>query len=229
MRTRSGRYSNWNQIVGVWSPSLVVSVSTVCVMTSVRRRRRQRFVRYAAHLAPITVLASGAAALVAGGWWPVAGTAAAVAISMVLAAIVLRLDRRLRIDVAALRAKLAAEYGSEQARHSGEHRSFSNHMVSLLDAASVRISVLRRRVDSLEREVATTRFLQATPSAPPVSTELEMLPASAAEWTDIWPELAEAPTVVDLIKWDERARSELLSEGIDEADTGDETEQRRSA
>jgi hypothetical protein len=202
-------------------------------MTSARRRRHQRSVRYAAYVAPVAVIASTAAAVVVGGWWLWAGSAFAALISLILAGVVLKLDRRWRTDVAATRAALAAEYAKEQAQYSDEHRSFTNHMVSLLDAASVRISVLRRRVDSLEREIAISRFAQSTPPSPRLDEQqtesvADTVAEPVAEWTDLWPDLADAPTVVDLIKWDEKTRAEIFAE--DDADQRDEGEpQQRTA
>jgi hypothetical protein len=195
-------------------------------MKSARRRRRQRSLRYAAYFAPVVVVVSTVAAIVGGRQWLWAGAFTAVLVSLALAMIVLKLDRRWRSDVAATRAAMAAEYATEQTRYTDEHRSFTSHMVSLLDAASVRISVLRRRVDSLEREIAISRFAQATPPAPRV--DQSSLVETASEWSDLWPDLAEAPTVVDLIKWDEKTRAEIF--GDDDVDERDEDEpQQRTA
>lgn len=142
------------------------------------------------------------------GWWLIGGLAGAVLISGLLGALVLHLDRRTRTAVAATRAKLAASHNADLARYAAEHRSFTEHMAGLLDAASVRVSVLRRRVDGLEREVATTRFLQRT--RPVLAHELEAYSKKSAtkEWTELWPDLSDAPTVVDFVAWDQRSGTE---------------------
>ena len=173
-----------------------------------RRRRGLTLVRLAAYASPIIVLASAFVAAALQGWWLIAGLATAVLVSGLLALIVLDLERRTRTAVAATRAKLAIQNNADQARYAEEHRSFSEHMISLLDGASVRIAVLRRRVDSLEREIATTRFLQRT--RPVLAHELSAFSKKsvAKEWPEVWPDLAEAPTVVDFVAWDQRSRAE---------------------
>jgi hypothetical protein len=173
-----------------------------------RRRRGLTLVRLAAYASPIVVLASAFAAASLQGWWLIAGLATAILVSGSLAAIVLYLERRTRTAVAATRAKMASQHNADHARYSEEHRSFTAHMISLLDGASVRIAVLRRRVDSLEREIATTRFLQQT--RPVLAHELSAFSKKsvARQWPEMWPDLAEAPTVVDFVAWDQRSRTE---------------------
>jgi hypothetical protein len=125
---------------------------------------------------------------------------------------VLHLERRTRTAVAATRAKLAASHNVDMARYADEHRSFTEHLVGLLDTASVRVSVLRRRVDVLEREIATTRFLQRT--RPVLAHELEAYSKKSVtkEWTELWPDLADAPTVVDFMAWDQRSGAESVDD-----------------
>jgi hypothetical protein len=51
--------------------------------------------------------------------------------------------------------------------------------------------------------------------------------ADNAEWAELWPDLAEAPTVVDLIAWDSRNDDDLLIAHSDR--TEDDPGQRRTA
>lgn len=173
-----------------------------------RRRRGHTLIRLAAYTAPVLVLAAAIPAATMQGWWLIGGLGGAVLISGLLGGLVLHLERRTRTAVAATRAKLAASHNEDLARYAAEHRSFTEHMVGLLDAASVRVSVLRRRVDGLEREIATTRFLQRT--RPVLAHELEAYSKKSVtkEWTELWPDLSEAPTVVDFVTWDQRGGAE---------------------
>lgn len=189
-----------------------------------RRRRGHTLIRLAAYAAPVLMLAAAIPAATMQGWWLIGGLAGAVLISGLLGALVLHLERRTRTAVAATRAKLAASHNADLARYAAEHRSFTEHMVGLLDAASVRVSVLRRRVDGLEREIATTRFLQRT--RPVLAHELEAYSTKSAtlEWNELWPDLSEAPTVVDFMARDQRSGAEdtddrpLLGEDTTPAD-----------
>jgi hypothetical protein len=143
----------------------------------------------------------------------------------VLGAFVLRLERRLRVEVATVRAEQAAEYSQAHARYSEEHREFTDHMVGLLDVASERIDVMRSKLDLLEAEIAAAR--SARPGASTPSVELARL-AEGAEWNDLWPDLAEAPTVVDLVAWDANNRD--LLEPTPDSIVGDQgTAEERSA
>lgn len=177
-------------------------------MASVRHRRRLNAVRVLAVFAPALAVALVTVAFVTEGPWPRLAAAAGALVSAMLGRSVLRLERRLRVEVAAVRAEQAAEYSQAHARYSEEHREFTDHMVGLLDVASERIDVMRGRLDSLEAEIATAR--SARPGASTPSFELARL-AEGAEWNDLWPDLSEAPTVVDLIKWEDK-NTDLLPE-----------------
>lgn len=177
-------------------------------MASVRHRRRLTAVRLLAVLAPLAAVALTAAAMVLDGPWPRIAAAVGAVGAAVLGAFVLRLERRLRIEVATVRAEQAAEYSEAHARYSEEHREFTDHMVGLLDVASERIDVMRSKLDLLESEIAAAR--SARPGASTPSVELARL-AEGAEWNDLWPDLSEAPTVVDLIKWEDK-NTDLLPE-----------------
>lgn len=115
-----------------------------------------------------------------------------------------------------MRAEQAAEYAAVHAKYSDEHSEFTSHMVELLDAASERIDVMRGRLDSLESEIAQVR--NAKPGASTPSDELARL-AGGSEWNDLWPDLSEAPTVVDLVQWDEKNRLPVRDD--DEDDVGE--------
>lgn len=178
-------------------------------MATVRRhRRRLTAVRLLAVVAPVAAIALTGAALVLEGPWPRIAAAVGAVAATVLGAFVLRLERKLRVEVATVRAEQAAEYSEAHARYSEEHREFTDHMVGLLDVASERIDVMRSELDTLEAEIAAAR--SARPGASTPSVELARL-AEGAEWNDLWPDLSEAPTVVDLIKWEDK-NTELLPE-----------------
>lgn len=181
----------------------------------------------AAKLAPVLAFAAVAAAYLLDGRWSLAAAAAAAGLTTVVSVLVFRVDRRRRADVAAARARISADYATVHARYVGEHRAFTEHLVALLDAASSRIGLLRHRVDWLEGELASVKSAQQLAGGKP-STDLVRL-ADNAEWTDLWPDLADAPTVVDLVAWDARADAdeELLTPRDTRDD--DEQEERRTA
>ncbi|WP_026877693.1 hypothetical protein [Jiangella gansuensis] len=177
-------------------------------MASVRHRRRLTAVRVLAIFAPTLAIGLAAAAFIAEGPWPRVAAAEGAVVAAVLGAFILKLERRLRVEVATVRAEQAAEYSEAHARYSEEHREFTDHMVGLLDVASERIDVMRSKLDLLESEIAAAR--SARPGASTPSVELARL-AEGAEWNDLWPDLSEAPTVVDLIKWEDK-NTDLLPE-----------------
>lgn len=157
-------------------------------------------------------------AVLQGRWWPTAAAAGGAVLTVVLSALVLRMDRHRRVEVAATRAKIAADYAAEHARYSSDHRSFTEHLVELLETASNRIGILRRRVDRLESELAAMRSAPAERPAP--APGLSGL-ASGGQLDELWPDLAEAPTVVDLVKWDARTADDddrLLPDHVEEDD-----------
>jgi hypothetical protein len=186
-------------------------------MASVRHRRRVSALGVLAVLAPSFAVALAVVAIVVAGPWPRFAAAAGAAVSVALGFAVLHLQRRRRVDVATMRAEQAAEYAVVHSRYSDEHRDFTDHMVGLLDLASERIDIMRGRLDTLEAEVTHARG--ARPGASTPSVDLARL-ASGAEWNDLWPDLSEAPTVVDLVAWDDRNRA--LLDGAAEIDTRDE-------
>ena len=180
-----------------------------------------RLTRFVAAIAPLTAVAlAGAAFVFEDQWLPAAAAAAGAVLSLVLAAMLLRLDRRWRLEVATARAAQAAEYAAEHERSSSEHRSFTSHMIGLLDAASVRLGVQRRRIEALEAEVSGLRV--AARPAPADPTPAMATFAEGPEWNELWPDLADAPTVVDLLKWDERTQRGLLPD----ADVDDHRDER---
>ncbi len=177
-------------------------------MASVRHRRRLNAVRVLAICAPALTIALVVIAFVADGPWPRLAAAAGAAASAALGGLVLRVERRLRVEVAIVRAEQAAEYSEAHARYSEEHREFTDHMVGLLDVASERIDVMRGRLDALEAEIAAARSTKPGASTP--SDELAKF-ADGVEWNDLWPDLSDAPTVVDLIQWEDK-NTDLLPE-----------------
>lgn len=204
-------------------------------MTSARRsrRRRNRWIRFVARLAPVLAVALVAAAIALNGRWPVVAASSAAALTILVSAFVFRLDRRWRLELAAVRARLAADHAAEQARYATEHRSFTAHMSGMLDAALNRIGLLRYRVDWLESQLAAERSAPANLPEPGVDLARFV---DRSEWTELWPDLAEAPTVVDLVGWDERVRDELRSSANDDdtllpqpLDDTDEGPQQRTA
>lgn len=194
-------------------------------MASVRHRRRLTAVRLLAVAAPATAIVLTVGALVLEGPWPRIAAAVGAVAAAVLGGFVLRLERRLRVEVATVRAEQAAEYSEAHARYSEEHREFTDHMVGLLDVASERIDVMRSKLDLLEAEIAAAR--SARPGASTPSVELARL-AEGAEWNDLWPDLSEAPTVVDLIKWEDK-NTDLLPEADRTKKSAPAPRQERSA
>jgi hypothetical protein len=170
-------------------------------MACVRHRRRLNIVRFLALLAPAVAVTLAVIAFVADGAWPRVAAAMGATVSAVLGAVTVRLERRLRVEVAAVRADQAAEYSVVHARYSKEHRQFTDHMVGLLDVASERIDVMRSKLDVLEAQIAAAR--SARPGASTPSIHLARL-AESADWNDLWPDLSDAPTVVDLIAWEDK-------------------------
>jgi hypothetical protein len=189
--------------------STTVCAATVCAMSRVRHRRRLYVHRFVAWCAPVLAVGLSGAAFVLDGAWMSAAAAAGALLSLLLGSMVLRLDRRWRVELATVRASQAAAFAAEHQRYAEEHHSFTAHLVALLDAAAHRIGVQRSRLDSLEAEIAHLRSTWTTPPTP--SHELARI-ADGAEWSDLWPDLTEAPTVVDLLKWDERLHHGLLPE-----------------
>jgi hypothetical protein len=177
--------------------------------------------RFVAAVAPLAALVlAGAAFVFEDQWLPAAAAAAGAVLSLVLAAMLLRLDRRWRLEVAVARAAQAAEYAAEYERYTSVHRSFTSHVIGLLDAASDRLGVQRRRIEALEAEVTGLRVV-ARPAAADPTPALATF-AEGPEWNELWPDLADAPTVVDLLKWDERMQHALLPD----ADADDHRDER---
>ncbi len=185
-------------------------------MASVRHRRRVSALGVLATLAPSFAVVLTVLAIVVGGSWPRPAAAVGAALSVGLGVAVLHLQRRRRVDVATVRAEQAAEYAVVHSRYSDEHRDFTDHMVGLLDLASERIDIMRGRLDTLEAEITHAR--RARPGASTPSTDLARL--TSREWNDLWPDLSEAPTVVDLVAWDDRNRA--LLDGATELEARDE-------
>lgn len=192
-------------------------------MTRVRHRRHLRLSRFVAACAPVVALALAGAAFVLEGRWLPAASAVGASLSLLLGVMVLRLDRRWRLEVTMVRAAQAAKYSSEHERYSAEHRSFTAHMIGLLDAASDRISIQLRRIAVLEAEVTGLRVarLVAPSPTPALATFVD-----GPEWTELWPDLADAPTVVDLLKWDERMQQHGLLSEVGDDDRDDDRDER---
>jgi hypothetical protein len=182
-------------------------------MASVRHRRRLTAVRVLAVLMPVLTAVSVVASIPLGGDWLLMAAGAGVVASIVLGTLAFRLERRLRVEVAMARAEQAAEYSDMHARYSEEHRQFTNHMVDLLDVAGERIDSMRTQVNKLEVELNYSR--NARPNASTPSNQFAQR-AEGAEWNDLWPDLSDAPTVVDLVAWDDKNRSLLPDVGTPE-------------
>lgn len=138
-------------------------------------------------------------------------SAAGAGLSALLGAAVFRVDRRWRVTYAAGRAAQAAALAADHEHYAAEHRSFAAHMLALLDDASSRIGVQRMTLDLLQREIADLRSARSAASeADPVAKGpghvVDML-GDVPEWTELWPDGSDAPTVVDLVVWDEQNQS----------------------
>jgi hypothetical protein len=198
------------------APAGPVSVDTVNSMNGVRHRRRLRSFLFLAFAAPATALALTGAALVFGGRWWIVASAAGAGLSALLGTVLLRLDRRWRAYYASQRARQAARFAAEQDQYAAEHQSFTTHMLELLDAATDRIGVQRIMLDLLEADIAALRSARPAAAEPePVAKGpghvVDVL-GEVPEWTELWPDGSEAPTVVDLVGWDERSQSSPDSE-----------------
>lgn len=184
-------------------------------MSRVRHRRRLYVYRFIAGFAPVVAVGLSVTAFVLDGVWMSVAAAGGALLSLLLGSMVLRLDRRWRVELATVRANQAAAYAAEHERYTKEHHSFTVHVVDLLDTAADRIGVQRNRLDMLEAEIAHLRSTWTTPPTP--SNELARI-GDGAEWSDLWPDLAEAPTVVDLLQWDEHLNRGPLPEVGDHRD-----------
>ncbi|HSK26276.1 MAG TPA: hypothetical protein VK894_05130 [Jiangellales bacterium] len=183
-------------------------------MAPVRHRRRLHAARLLAVAAPVGTVALAAAAVLVGGPLLVVAAVVGAAASAGLGAALLRVERAGRVEVATVRATQAAAYAREHERHSGEHRVFTTHLVGMLDHAESRVATMRERLDGVEAEISATRDALAARDAEAAaspSQELVRL-GDGVGWEDLWPDLSDAPTVVDLISWEDRVRHGLVPE-----------------
>ena len=104
---------------------------------------------------------------------------------MLLGAVLLRLDRRWRAYYASQRARQAARFAAEHELYAAEHRSFTTHMLELLDAATDRIGVQRIMLDLLEADIAALR------SARPAAAEPEPVARGPGHVVDVLGEVPE--------------------------------------
>jgi hypothetical protein len=188
-------------------------VGTVCSMISFRHRRRMRPFVFVAWAGPGLALAVTGAAFLFQGRWPSVAAAVTATVSLLLGGGLVRLDRRLRREYAIGRAVQAARFSAEHERMVTEHRSFTAHMVGMLDAATRQIGLQRGTIDLLESEITELRGTLATAQDPSdraapgparePSQELALL-SDAGDWKGFWSDLTDVPTVVDLVAWDER-------------------------
>lgn len=163
-------------------------------MTPRRHRRRTSLLRTAA------VAAFGAAAALAlaglvldsAGGLRVAVATGAVLVGL-LAAALLRSERALPAAVGAARARQATGFTAAQQRLLADQRRVVEHL-------GRRLADTERRAAAL---AATVTTLQAQATEP--SDTLAVRPTSQLALADLWPDLAEAPTVVDLLGWDQAA------------------------
>jgi hypothetical protein len=189
-------------------------------MNGVRHRRRLRSFLFLTLAAPAAALALTGAALVFGGRWWIVASAAGAGLSVLFGAVLLRLDRRWRAYYASQRARQAARFAAEHEQYAAEHRSFTTHMLELLDAATDRIGVQRIMLDLLEADIAALRSARPTAAEPELVARgpghvVDVL-GEVPEWTELWPDGSEVPTVVDLVEWDERSQSSPVGEPADE-------------
>jgi hypothetical protein len=187
-------------------------------MIRVRHRRRLRSFRFLAVAAPAAAIAvTGVAYELQGRWWW-AAAAVGVGASLVLGAAIFRLDRRWRVLYAAARAAQSAAFAAESERNADEHRAFVAHMVELLDTASERIGIQRLTLNLLEAQITELRSAQQAPTDPVAKGPGHVIDVlgDVPEWTELWPDGADAPTVVDLVTWDERSQPARDPEPADE-------------
>ena len=106
--------------------------------------------RVVAVTTPLSALAVTSAALALGGGWPQVAALVAAALCVFLGGVVLRSERRRRLDIARTRAEQADAYNDLHAQHSHEHLEFTGHMAGLIDAAEGAMGRLRTRLDGAE-------------------------------------------------------------------------------
>jgi len=109
--------------------------------------------RVVAVTTPLSALAVTAAALALGGGWPGVAALVTAGLCVFLGGMVLKSERRRRLDVARTRAEQAGAYNDLHARHSHEHLEFTGHMAGLIDAAEGAMGRLRIRLDGAEVDV----------------------------------------------------------------------------
>jgi hypothetical protein len=134
--------------------------------------------------------------------------------SLLLGAAIFRLDRRWRLLFAADRAARSAAFAAEYERHAEEHKSVVAHLVELLDNASDRIGVQRMTLNLLEAQIADLRIAHQAAMdqvAKGPAHVVDML-GEVPDWTELWPDASDVPTVVDLVAWEERSQPVCESE-----------------
>lgn len=186
-------------------------------MAEARHRRSPAYPRWVAPaaLGPVGVLLAAAAVTGRPDLLLVAALAAYAA--ALLVAIVLGLaERGAHRTLARERADLAADLAARQAAWAAERAAAVERLASLVESQAVlianqatRVSELEARVTALDAAAAAALTVDAAEpaepasSAEPAESASSARPAVAAEWTELWPDLGDAPTVVDLLAWEQ--------------------------
>ncbi|HLR95997.1 MAG TPA: hypothetical protein VK053_15865 [Jiangellaceae bacterium] len=172
-------------------------------MSSMRHRQRFGWVRALSSLVPVLTVLSASAALV------LSSTALAVVAMVIgslgtitLSVLVTRVQRQARRDVASTRAEEARAYAEQHTRTVREHREFSAHVGERLEQATNEVVELRDRLEGMQADIDRARRAGASRT----SAELASAP-EGQEWNELWSGLGDAPTVVDLVLFDEQSRA----------------------
>lgn len=179
-------------------------------MAEARHRRTPAYPRWVAPaaLGPVGVLLAAAAVTGRPDLLFVAALAAYAA--ALLVAIVLGLaERGAHRTLARERADLAADLAARQAAWAAERAAAVERLATLVESQAVLIANQATRVSELEARVAALDV--AAPAAPTAESAEAAgsavaetaASAVAAEWTELWPDLGDAPTVVDLLAWEQ--------------------------
>ncbi len=130
-----------------------------------------------------------------------------------LAGLLLRTERGVPLAVGAARARQAAGFTAVQDRLVADQRAVVDQLARRLVAADQRGEALAATVADLEQRLAEQRVVVEPRAAAQTAAEpdptldmlRELVTLSDASMADLWPDLTEAPTVVDLLSRDERA------------------------
>lgn len=113
--------------------------------------------RVVAVVCPVAAVALTGAAVALGGSWPSIAAVLTAALCVLLAGVVIAVERRRRLEVARTRATQARAYDQLHAEHVEEHRSVTEHLVGLLETTEASTVCLRARLDEVQGALGSTQ------------------------------------------------------------------------